>query len=1066
MSDIDLLIEAERRGILPEDKVPLLAEARRRGLVPGGKLEGGSEPDRQLRRFRHQLTFGLADPILDRANAVVRTMGGGTYGENLKREQQLTAAALRNDRGAAGTTADVVTDTAALTGQAVATAPLFMVKTGGQMMQGGFQAGRELIEQLVNPNTANTVRTATGADLAINQLTRTQMGREAGGAGAGFGAASGYGQGDGSAGDVLKGAGGGYLVGRAIPGAMNAFEDYVRAPLRAARTRGAERANAAAREFDEAGVPVPGVHALTDSPTVQSTAESLSGTMFGAHLRAANRASIEAVEQRVQETIARAGGARTPAQAGEEQQAFLRQQLTERSTPTEQVRQMTPEQLQDATGVGPGPQWAPEPPPVPPVAPEYRPVTPDEYLRGVAEGVPEVPPRAVVEPQMPPMTAADVPVPEVTVRGIQQANDDYAAAQQRYGTLRQQLDDVERAGWQALDAAGYQTAHPAGPGLPPGTIALSPKGGGPAVYVFPDNRVGVINRDKVLRQAAERSQRNPDPTSANPINSGSLDIRAPLSDAEMAAVEAVRRGNATSHRDLIAAQREMAEFAARRDRARAAMDQYRQEQLPFEVRAARRDARRTAEAEARAEASRATQAARDAEVERHRPVAEYEARHQTEKRRLNAEEEARKATEARQRFADERHAEDIAARRAAAERPFEMGRSSESYPTEFDMAFEQVSRNTPPRQAELLDPGTETTGLIRALGHEARRTLQLPGWKPSDGLTPELLNELRPRIGDDLAEALRRYSQPGFKPGIQGLHDIRTMIGSRLGDARAAGRTPGQPRDYDEALLARMYDAVSDDLTMFMRTTSRPGTTERAAGEFAAGQHEQVRGAYRDYVQNLRRPLSTIFGDRVTPEQAIGRLTEAAGNGAGANMTLLRAFYRVADDKGDRLLATNAILHRMSEGGMEGFLRAYRGLSQDARDLMFQGTAREYGRALDRLARVGSRLERHARTAREDGSVDLTRATRPGNMSVAALAYFLNLPSAVAGALGASGLSRLMASRRFVEWIRTAPQAIEQGNAVTWRRHGARLRAIITTELGGDEAAADTIIEAVAGGQK
>lgn len=35
--DFDLLLEAERRGLLPPDKVELLTEARRRGLVPGGE---------------------------------------------------------------------------------------------------------------------------------------------------------------------------------------------------------------------------------------------------------------------------------------------------------------------------------------------------------------------------------------------------------------------------------------------------------------------------------------------------------------------------------------------------------------------------------------------------------------------------------------------------------------------------------------------------------------------------------------------------------------------------------------------------------------------------------------------------------------------------------------------------------------------------------------------------------------------------------------------------------------------------------------------------------------------
>jgi len=36
MADFTLLLEAEKRGILPADKVPLLAEARKRGLIPGG----------------------------------------------------------------------------------------------------------------------------------------------------------------------------------------------------------------------------------------------------------------------------------------------------------------------------------------------------------------------------------------------------------------------------------------------------------------------------------------------------------------------------------------------------------------------------------------------------------------------------------------------------------------------------------------------------------------------------------------------------------------------------------------------------------------------------------------------------------------------------------------------------------------------------------------------------------------------------------------------------------------------------------------------------------------------
>ncbi len=45
--DFELLLEAERRGILPADKAELLAEARKRGLVPGGEAAKPEAPKEQ-----------------------------------------------------------------------------------------------------------------------------------------------------------------------------------------------------------------------------------------------------------------------------------------------------------------------------------------------------------------------------------------------------------------------------------------------------------------------------------------------------------------------------------------------------------------------------------------------------------------------------------------------------------------------------------------------------------------------------------------------------------------------------------------------------------------------------------------------------------------------------------------------------------------------------------------------------------------------------------------------------------------------------------------------------------
>jgi len=44
MADIGLLLEAEKRGLLPPDKVELLSEARRRGLVPSNDIAASSTP--------------------------------------------------------------------------------------------------------------------------------------------------------------------------------------------------------------------------------------------------------------------------------------------------------------------------------------------------------------------------------------------------------------------------------------------------------------------------------------------------------------------------------------------------------------------------------------------------------------------------------------------------------------------------------------------------------------------------------------------------------------------------------------------------------------------------------------------------------------------------------------------------------------------------------------------------------------------------------------------------------------------------------------------------------------
>ena len=74
--DIELLLEAERRGILPADKVALLAEARKRGLVPSAPASAGGADAPKAPQER-----GVMDVIKD--NVIGVDDGVQSYGESL-----------------------------------------------------------------------------------------------------------------------------------------------------------------------------------------------------------------------------------------------------------------------------------------------------------------------------------------------------------------------------------------------------------------------------------------------------------------------------------------------------------------------------------------------------------------------------------------------------------------------------------------------------------------------------------------------------------------------------------------------------------------------------------------------------------------------------------------------------------------------------------------------------------------------------------------------------------------------------------------------------------------------
>src|SRR5262245_3948750 len=66
---LDLLLEAERRGILPDDKKDLLAEARNRGLVPALDPQAGYKRDIAAEAAKRQSEDSITAPAVGRVQS-------------------------------------------------------------------------------------------------------------------------------------------------------------------------------------------------------------------------------------------------------------------------------------------------------------------------------------------------------------------------------------------------------------------------------------------------------------------------------------------------------------------------------------------------------------------------------------------------------------------------------------------------------------------------------------------------------------------------------------------------------------------------------------------------------------------------------------------------------------------------------------------------------------------------------------------------------------------------------------------------------------------------------------
>lgn len=1057
MQAIEGLIELNRRGVAPDRFRPLIQELDSAGLLTSegsgpppiagvielynrGVLNDRDNPDfnRDLRRqylpiMQRLVTQGLVRayvPQNQRDNSFMRLFGHGrTFGFS------------DEIRGGLGAVRDVITGDAPSLSEGYDYNLAVQRANLGQSRQALGPVGA-VASEIAGGLASPVMRMNALAPNATVAQRANQFGTHA----AGYGAIQGFGEGEGGfqnrIADAGVGAAMGYGLGAAGGAALARGQDWLAARRAAGDARRLEAAAVnqnAMSQFSDAGVPA-FAPAVVNSPTVQTTAESLMGSVMGGPLvRGAGR-TVNALEGRIAETIAGAGGRRAADDMGSDVQQLLRRNLTEYSAPNAEVNRMTAAQAERITQVPTGPGYVPPRPradPVPPV--DVLPVTPRQLtiddVRAPPVNVTPEPVRtnhrpfeAVTLEEINPQLAQRIAAARAEIEGVSRIHNEriLPAAQQAERAFRRDMNGLFR------DMQGD-------PGF---AIALRER--------------NIRSVDDFINQGLGEAR-----SSFGPGDPFRL-VRQRYGEIEGRYRDALRPYTESNGRYETLASR-IREMEAQGERARdqgwRLMVQNEHGNAVRRAEDATTQRRVAAETSAREEALRRAQAA---EMDR--------ATQETARMRGAAQSEAERATRARQREMDAKYDADMQNYTPR----FEPGRSREhTYPTEFAAAYRQAETHArgpighymapiyepvPPVRREIkvgplrtsqyeevaqkpIQRRTATMNLVNDFGREARSAGLLRGWKDGDFNAPELWSLLRDRLGREVADRLRdglSRTTAGRLP-IEGLRDIRTMV-RRTAEARPVEGV----NMNDRAMLRRLHGAMSEDMQTMLRMAGRSDP----AYTIAADQYRMIDTAYERFVTEFRRPLRAVFGENVSPEQALRRL-QASAQTRTQDLQLLRNAYRVATEKGDVRRVTGILVSNMAEGGLPGFIKQYGGLSSEAKRIMFAGNASELGTQLERFFSLARRMEPYVI---EGGGVDLTRLARLSNVSLAGIGLMVNVPAAIGQALGMHAMARLLSSDKFVRWLTKVPAAREPSSPL-FRAAVARIQGVVQAETGISNAA-------------
>lgn len=312
----------------------------------------------------------------------------------------------------------------------------------------------------------------------------------------------------------------------------------------------------------------------------------------------------------------------------------------------------------------------------------------------------------------------------------------------------------------------------------------------------------------------------------------------------------------------------------------------------------------------------------------------------------------------------------------------------------------------------------QITRIVEDIRRNARAEGRLPGDKPKMGFWESpasdlIRREVQRHLPNDLVTSL--FERVRVAP--------RQMMRYRTA-VRDADTSDPMMRTTTQTWLPRAENALTVDIEARLARLEDGGVAlqhwQNSNRQYAAWKEQHV------------RPLKSVIGENVKPEQAFDKLAMAM---KGKDLSMVRSYADAHQRGGQQLEGAGALVSHLMEGGIGNFVKEFSTYRPEAKAALFRGVARPLGQALDRYVALAAPAVR-ARQQMTWKQFNL----HTGGIGTAVMLN--SITTSVTLALGQYGAAKFLSSPAYVNWLTRAAPRVANGGPHAWA-HQIKLLAAI-----------------------